>query len=272
MPGRSAAASEARRFFGLTFLWAWAFWWLAVFLGVAWPEPAALLLFALGGIGPVLMASVLVHRGASGERLGEFWLRVIDPRRVPLPWYLAILLVAAGPPVLARLLDAGALTGVGIDAGPAALATFTVGVLAGIAEEPGWRGYALDRLQTLFSALGASLLLGAVWALWHLPLFFIEGTYQNQLGVGTWGFWLFFVAIPPGSVLITWVYNNSRRSIFAAILLHALGNAVNETVNLEGVAENVISIAAVVAIAAVITLLWGARTLAKGPRRAIQRG
>jgi hypothetical protein len=96
MVERSTAASEARRFFALTLLWAWAFWWLAVFLGVAWPEPAALLLFALGGIGPVLVASVLVHRGDSRERLRDFWLRVVDPRRIPPAWHLAILLVAAG--------------------------------------------------------------------------------------------------------------------------------------------------------------------------------
>lgn len=55
-----------------------------------------------------------------------------------------------------------------------------------VPEEPGWRGYALDGLQSRHSALVSSLIVGIVWLAWHLPLFFIEGTWQAEhLGVGT---------------------------------------------------------------------------------------
>ena len=54
-------------------------------------------------------------------------------------------------------------------------------------EELGWRGYVLDRLQEKRSALVSSLILGVVWSLWHLPLFFVQGSYQAGLGVGTLG-------------------------------------------------------------------------------------
>ena len=87
---RPKAAVEAWRYFALTFLWTWAFWWIAALSGVEFPESEALVLYAFGGIGPALMASVLLDRGYSREPLGQFWLRAIDPRRIPSVWYLLI--------------------------------------------------------------------------------------------------------------------------------------------------------------------------------------
>lgn len=262
---RSKAAVEAWRYFALTFLWTWAFWWVAALSGAEFPEPAALLLYALGGIGPALMASVLVYRGYSRESLDQFWLRAVDPRRISAVWYLLILAAAISPPLVAKLAPGGTADGAGGAAGAAA-AIFVVGVLAGLVEEPGWRGYALDRLQTLYSALGASLVLGGIWALWHLPLFFIEGTYQNLLGPGSWQFWLFFAAIVPGSVISTWIYNNTHRSVLAVILLHSFGNAASEILSLEG-PERVAAFVGGLALAIVVTTLWGARTLSRSSPR-----
>jgi membrane protease YdiL (CAAX protease family) len=73
-------------------------------------------------------------------------------------------------------------------------------------EEIGLRGYWLDRLQTGFTALSASLILGVVWAFWHMPLFFMEGYYSEV----TFNPELvpFVVSIILGSVIVTWVYNN----------------------------------------------------------------
>lgn len=260
---RSKAAVEARRYFALTFLWTWVFWWAAALLGVEFPEPTALLLYALGGIGPALMASALVYRGYSQESLGQFWLRAVDPRRIPGAWYLLILAAAIAPPLVAKLAPSGRADEAGATAG-AAVAIFIVGVLAGLVEEPGWRGYALDRLQSLYSALNASLVLGVIWALWHLPLFFIVGTYQNLLGPGSWQFWLFFVAVLPVSVISTWVYNNTRSSVLAVILLHSFGNAASELLSLEG-AEQVVAFAVGLILAVLVAILWGSRTLAREP-------
>jgi len=180
-------------------------------------------------------------------------------------WYLLILAAAIAPPSVAKVAPSGAANEAGAAAG-AAVAILIVGIFAGLAEEPGWRGYTLDRLQTLYSALGASLVLGVIWALWHLPLFFIEGTYQNLLGPGSWQFWLFFVAILPGSVIYTWTYNNTRRSVLAVILFHSFGNAAGELLSLEG-AEQVAAFVGGLVLAVILTGLWGARKLARGPLR-----
>ncbi|MFW9946266.1 MAG: CPBP family intramembrane glutamic endopeptidase [Candidatus Odinarchaeota archaeon] len=89
-------------------------------------------------------------------------------------------------------------------------------------EEFGWRGYALDRLQLRFNALTSSIILGMIWGIWHLPGFFIIGTNQeNQL------FFPFLFSTIILSVLFTWIYNNSNRSILATMIFHATINGSN---------------------------------------------
>jgi membrane protease YdiL (CAAX protease family) len=87
-------------------------------------------------------------------------------------------------------------------------------------EEPGWRGFALPRLQGRFSPLVASIILGALWGLWHVPLH-LMGVY----GGGLWGSVIRLMDIPR-AVLFTWVYNRTKGSLLIAILFHA---AINTT-------------------------------------------
>jgi hypothetical protein len=87
-------------------------------------------------------------------------------------------------------------------------------------EEFGWRGYALEHLQDAWSALASSIVVGLMWGLWHLPLFFMprqEFYYQRPI----WGLILSTTLI---SFLFTWIYNNTGRSIWAALLFHTMFN------------------------------------------------
>jgi len=83
-------------------------------------------------------------------------------------------------------------------------------------EEIGWRGYALPRLQASRSALRASLILGLLWGLWHLPLFLTRGHPLSQEFFG----W-YVLGIVADAILFTWVYNNTRGSLLLALLFHA---------------------------------------------------
>jgi len=87
-------------------------------------------------------------------------------------------------------------------------------------EEVGWRGLALPRLQEAYHPLLASLILGAIWAIWHLPAFFVEGSQQSQLGMP-----YFFFATLGYSILYSWIYNGTRESLFMIWLLHSANNA-----------------------------------------------
>jgi membrane protease YdiL (CAAX protease family) len=83
---------------------------------------------------------------------------------------------------------------------------------------------ALDRLQLRMSPLWASLLLGIIWSAWHLPLFLIDGTFQNQLGLGSFRFWVFLADMIPLTIIITWIYNHTDRSTLSAVFVHFSGN------------------------------------------------
>lgn len=122
---------------------------------------------------------------------------------------------------------------------PLSLIPFAVFILlfGPLPEEMAWRGYALDGLQARWNALVSSLILGVVWTLWHLPLFWIEGSYQHGLGTGTPQFWLYMLDKLPLSILMTWLYNNNRRSTLSAVLFHFMVNFVGEFIGLSFRAE-----------------------------------
>lgn len=88
-----------------------------------------------------------------------------------------------------------------------------------LGEEIGWRGFALPWLQKRFNALTSSLILGLIWALWHLPLFWLPGDFHQQLPL----IW-FLVQTVSITVLYTWVYNATGGSLLILLLLHAASN------------------------------------------------
>jgi hypothetical protein len=93
----------------------------------------------------------------------------------------------------------------------------------GFAEEFGWRGYALPRLQAKWNALSSSLILGLIWAFWHLPVWYMEGdSHQSS------PFFLFALTVVFLSILFTWVYNNAEGSILAAVALHTTYNIMTK--------------------------------------------
>jgi len=91
-------------------------------------------------------------------------------------------------------------------------------LLGALPEEFGWRGYALGRLQTKCSPLVASLILGIIWGIWHLPLHFIQGTTQSVIPI-----WEFLAQTIVLSIIYTWLFNGTG-SVFVVILFHAIGN------------------------------------------------
>jgi membrane protease YdiL (CAAX protease family) len=93
-------------------------------------------------------------------------------------------------------------------------------VTTGLAEEPGWRDFALPRHQRLQGPLAGTLILGVLWAGWHLPLFLTE--WGRGIGGANLGPILLFVAFAVVvSIVITWIFNNTRESLPLAVLFHA---------------------------------------------------
>lgn len=233
---RHRSASRVRRtwapeaFLVLVLVYSWSLEFLAVLLGGGWTRGPVLVLFVIATIGPALIASLLVLAGRADIDLRTFWRRVVDVRSITLRWYLVVLAMATAPMLAGRFVTVGLAEGWTVAGlAPGFLA---VGVLAGLAEEPGWRGYAQHGLQRRVPVAAAGLFIGVVWALWHVPLAFVEGTYQYQLGFGTGAFWLYLLAILAQSVIYAWIYRVTG-SVFATVLFHAAVNVAGEVMSVD---------------------------------------
>lgn len=133
--------------------------------------------------------------------------------------------------------------------------------LNALPEEYGWRGYALGSLLTRHSALVASLLLGFIWGLWHLPLHFIEGTVQENIPV-----YQFIIQQMVLAIFYTWLFNNTRGAVSVAILFHAVANVVGAAVPYWTTSEGRwIGLIVQLAFALIVVLIWGPQHLNKEP-------
>jgi uncharacterized protein len=201
-------------FFVLAYVFSW------------WPWPLAILGVASGsiiGFGPFLAALVVL--ALTGGRAGVVaLLRRMVRWRVRPVWYAAALLlpvgIALGATVLNVLLGAQPPSAAELGAWPGLIPTFFLLLLipgiGGAWEEPGWRGYALPNLQVGRSALLASLILGIVWAFWHLPLM--------VAGVIPWSDIAYVIV---QSVVYTWLFNNTSGSVLLVMLFHTMNNVIS---------------------------------------------
>jgi membrane protease YdiL (CAAX protease family) len=132
-----------------------------------------------------------------------------------------------------------------------------------VSEEIGWRGYALLRLQTRWNALTSSVIVGVIWGLWHLPLFMMVGTSQHELGMSFIGF---LIGMNANSIFYTWLYNNTKQSLWSAILFHWLFTYATTVVS-SGVTRsplyNWLEYLPYVIMAAIVVLIWKPQTLSR---------
>lgn len=263
-------------FLGLTLGVTWLFGFLAVAIQRVVPRGLVLALAYGGGLSPLVVTTWLAYTRHDRAYRRDFWRRLTDVGRIGVGWILVIFLFFPVKSVLAALLDV-AQGGGGIALEQAArlmeqplliVPTLVFWLLFGpVPEEVGWRGYATDGLQARRSAVAASLIVGTVWALWHMPLFLIAGTWQAEhLGFGTQLFWLWMMAVVIESILYTWIFNNTRRSILSAILFHFVGNAFGQLFALSYRAEVYGQLLSIPVVLLVI-LIWGAGTLTREEKR-----
>lgn len=187
--------------------------------------------FALKSFGPFLAAYIMIRMIEGKQGLLRFRQR-FKPVRASWRWYLFILLAVPAPTLLGIITQPEALArfpGLSLSFLITCLVTFILVLLGGgpLGEEPGWRGFALPHLQARYGPLWGTLLLGVLWAFWHLPDFL---TSQQGGGPGT-GLTPFLINLPVFlflvtalAIIFTWVSNHTQGNIFIAILMHACVN------------------------------------------------
>ena len=192
-----------------------------------------------GMMAPAIVAVWMIRSSKSKEMWKSFVSRLCNLRLIHFGWFLASLLIVPAALVISALISiafggdpAQFQLADGFTFSAGMLPTLTILILAAIFEEVGWRGYAMDSLQVKRTYFSTTLIFGGLWALWHLPLFFIQGTYQNEIGSENFLYAInFFVSIIPMAFLISWVWALNSRSITAVILFHFFFNLAQEALN-----------------------------------------
>jgi len=217
-------------FFVLAYAISWVAW-LGPILELG--EPFGTLGYLIGGFGPALAALVITWVGSDSVRA---WARQIVDWRVAPRWYVAALAV----PLLVVALTSVCLAVLGTSIDPGLLpgrvslvlvSFVSIALIGGGNEEPGWRGLALPKLQERYAPVSATLILGVVWALWHLPLLAAGTTEFHGLAS--------FVELAPTTgvrilnivgvaFVLTWIYN-ATGSVLLAIIAHTGFNTANST-------------------------------------------
>ncbi|MEU4225190.1 type II CAAX endopeptidase family protein [Nonomuraea sp. NPDC026600] len=248
-------------FWAVTFTTSWALWLVAIKLGGSPMSFPTVIPYVLGGFGPVIGA-IVVRAGRARRRQPAPAHTVRLRLSARLLWVLPLLVMASATVLVAALLAylvggpaVSSTAGQSLIAAVGGPVPFVVSMLiAGpLAEEPGWRGTAYPRLRASMSRLRAGLLLGVVWAVWHLPLFFVHGTVQAAFGLISWGGLLFTISVLPMALLTGYAYE--RAGVAAAIAVHF---GVNATMALLGVSSPMTQafIVAVQVIVAITLLAW----------------
>jgi len=134
--------------------------------------------------------------------------------KVSVFWYFAGFFLLIGPLIFALFyfLFGGEVPGnPGLTVGLFFMTLLNTLINGPLSEEAGWRGFALPRLESKFSALISSLILGIIWACWHLPLYFIEERMP---------FYIFVILVLVITILMTWAYNNTKGSLIITVIFH----------------------------------------------------
>lgn len=209
-------------FFTSTFMVTWACWGGLVYLVdrniLNNTQGLFMVLFVSGALGPTVSSYISFY---ITDLLGlKDFHQLLFKWRLNILWYLVafllpfgiIALVSAG---IYNLVSPGAVIAQTIKPWYMIVPFLIMTVFGGGLEEFGWRGVALPELEKRFNPLVSSLILGVIWTVWHLPLFFLKGF--NQYGHN---FWVFSLGVLGLALILTWLYNHTK-SILMCIIFHA---------------------------------------------------
>ncbi|MEJ1999262.1 MAG: type II CAAX endopeptidase family protein [Maritimibacter sp.] len=264
------ARRDISLFLIITFVWSWGFWAIPYLAhrGVELPTFLSGLVGQGGPAawGPLIGALIVAFvRGGPGGVLSL--MKRGFAFRFAARWYLIAFLTS--PLLIGLSYLVGMLEGDGMSVSeamqnPAIIPiAFVVILLTGgpLQEEFGWRGTLLDPLQARFGALWASLMVGAIWGAWHIPLFLFPNDAGPYYGRPFWGLMITTMLI---SVLFTWIWNNTGRSLLAVMIFHTMFNLTHWALPVLGsdLAALVLFGLQILAVGAVI-MRFGARNLSR---------
>jgi uncharacterized protein len=243
-------------------------WWPSILYALDLsPQPVA-------GFGPFLAALVVLALTYGKAGIGGLLRRMVR-WRVGLRWYAVALLLPVAITLVATslnvLLGAKAPTSAELSGWTGIFSTFALVLLVpglgGAWEEPGWRGFAVPRLQTGRSALFAGLILGVLIAAWHLPLMVVGEVHYSDI-----------VSILGATLVLNWVFNNANGSVLIIMMMHAMNNTISGSffspmfTGVDSVRQSWMLAAVWCAAAIVVVILAGPAHLSRTHKKQEQKG
>lgn len=220
----------------------------------------ALPVSALGILSTVGAASILLYRENGLTGVTELLKRSFDFKRVKAKiWYAPIIFlmpcIMVVSYIVMRLM--GRLVPVPQFSLVTTFALFAVFFIGALGEELGWSGYAIDPLQDRFGALRGALLLGVIWAVWHvIPLLEAQ---RSLVFIAWWS-----LGTLAARVIITWLYNNTGKSVFVAALFHTMINLTWQLFPINGsFYDPRVTGVITAAVAVVVVIVWGPSRLVR---------
>jgi len=221
------------KFFILTFAYSWTIWIPSVLDGLGLDLPFnvtgySVVVVIIGAFAPLLAALTLVARDEGRSGVKVFLKQVLDFNIKPVYFILALALPLVIHGIshylaLAVGLDvAQTLFPTEISVAPVVLAIpyfFLMLIIGGGQEEFGWRGYAQEPLQVNIGVIPASLVIGFIWGIWHLPLWFMSGDLHSA-----YSFFAFVIMTTSISLIYAWLYNSSGKKLIVVLFFHAMNN------------------------------------------------
>ncbi|MGE7883681.1 CPBP family intramembrane glutamic endopeptidase [Bacillus sp. NPDC094077] len=211
-------SNDIKRYLICTFICTWTLWGLLISLIklniTTFGTPLAMILFVFGGIMPAIIEVSLKKKYGSKKEFRVFIKNIVNPKH-HFAWYILIIVLAFISCYLPTIFGGATMQKTLY----VALLNFPIMIFGGGLEEIGWRGFLQPALQRRFSAFFSTVIVSIIWAIWHLPLWFIPGTNQSQRD-----FLAFTITIIAVSFLLTTIFN-ATKSIFMCLIFHALLNS-----------------------------------------------
>jgi len=223
-------------FFVITLAWTWICGFIPVIFGLTGTKLGTFIFF-FGGGAPSVVALLFVFITYPKEVQKDYFYRCFSLKKMGWKWPLLTILFFTIIIIIGFLISTKIFSNKGPEMNwlkTAVKAPYKIPVMLFLSfisgplnEEFGWRGYALDKLLVRFGFFGASMLLGFIWGIWHLAWYFTPGqTQYNLLQNSLVKAILYIPGIMLLSIVVTFVYINTNRSIMAGAFVHMMGNFI----------------------------------------------
>jgi membrane protease YdiL (CAAX protease family) len=257
--GRKIAWRPAQ-FFLIAFLITWTCEFSAAYFSYRDGMQGLQDLFLLLGILGPFLATLVMFRWTGNSRLWKDYLdRIVNTRRIrpsdlPVMLFLFPVVIVLGVLVSLAFGQSASQLALTLDFGFSAgfMPVILILIYAPSFEELGWRGYGMDSLRSGRTLFSATLVFAVLWALWHLPLFFINNYYHHQLLSNGLYFANFWISVIPMAFLINWLYYRNNRSVIACFLIHLSADISMSVFALEQFTKCIVTVLLLIGAAAIV--------------------